>query len=158
MLFKDFQLTIVNSIILSMRLIEEALSQVVSKQMPNCSMKPHGKQKVMSILTSLEQSTETGIINQNHSTNLSYLIPTEEWRRRSKFTTFKISQRKSTGIRVFKQEHWPLLKVFMLQDKVLSTRASSHSKFEIDHNKISSKIFSFNYLPVDEFFFLHNFI
>jgi hypothetical protein len=78
MLFKDFQLTIVNSIILSMRLIEEALSQVVSKQMPNCSMKPHGKQKVMSILTSLEQSTETGIINQNHSTNLSYLIPTEE--------------------------------------------------------------------------------
>jgi len=133
MLFKDLLLTIVNLTINLMRQIEEVQLLVVSKLMLNCLMKLLGKPKEMYILTLLEPSIETGIISQNHSTNLSYLTPTAEWRRRNKFTTFKIFLRRLTGIKVFKIEPWKLPRAFMVQDKVLSTKANSHSKFEIHY-------------------------
>jgi hypothetical protein len=94
-------------------------------------MRLHGRLKVMFTLTSLELSIGTDIINQNLSTNLSFLTLTAEWRRRSKFMTFKIFLRKLTGIKVFKKEIWKLAKVFMPQDKETNIKASSHSRYDI---------------------------
>jgi hypothetical protein len=78
MLFKDFLLLIVNLTINLMKLIEEVQLLVVSKLMLNCLMRLLGKPKEMCILTLSEPSIETGIISQNHSTNLSYLTLTAE--------------------------------------------------------------------------------
>lgn len=131
MLYRDLMWLIVNLITHLKKLIEEAQSLVVFRLMLNCLMRLHGRLKVTYTPTLLEQSTGTDIINQNLSINLCFSTLTAEWRRRSKFMTFKIFLRKSTGIKVFKKELLKLAKAFMAQDRETSIKASSHSRYDI---------------------------
>ena len=134
MLYRDLMLLIVNLITHLKKLIEEAQSLVVFRLMLNCLMRLHGRLKVTYTPTLLEQSTGTDIINQNLSINLCFSTLTAEWRRRSKFMTFKIFLRKWTGIKVFKKELLKLAKAFMPQDRETSIKASSHSRYDITIN------------------------
>ena len=134
MLYRDLMLLIVNLITHLKKLIEEAQSLVVFRLMLNCLMRLHGRLKVTYTPTLLELSTGTDIINQNLSINLCFSTLTAEWRRRSKFMTFKIFLRKWTGIKVFKKELLKLAKAFMPQDRETSIKASSHSRYDITIN------------------------
>ena len=152
MLYRDSPSLIANLITHLKKLIEEAQLLVVFRLMLNCLMRLHGKLKITCTPTLLELSTGTDIINQNHSTNLCSSTLTAEWRRRSKFMTFKIFLRKLIGIKVFKKELLKLAKAFMPQDKETSIKASLHSRYDILINL--KTIYYHHFLTLQYFFFI----
>ena len=102
--------------------IERALLLVDFRLTLNCSTRPLGKQRKILTQTLLELSTGTDIIKQNLSTSHAYWTRAAGWKRTTKHTIFKTWTQQLTG------SLGPQTPKSMLQDRVLSTRASSTSR------------------------------